>query len=345
MSRHSLGSAAIWLAAAYPAALLVLSLQQVLMPQRNGLLAIGQLLAPHLFLAALLLMPLVLIGRPPRIRRSRRVLRLALTVLVVVGLVRFVPGMVSLPATESPDATQVSVTSWNRQALDGPSTEDFLAVLRASGSTVIAIQELRIDDAAGIEADPTLAARYPYRVLQPHGGTFGMGLLSAYPIVEEGWREDPHTVWGRLDMGDGRSLTVVNSHPLPGAIETLASLPIPVDYQVSDRDAAIDRLRAELVDPLLVDGEPLLLVGDFNTTVREPAFAELARGLIDVHAAVGLGPGSTWRPDRLEWLPMGLLRIDHLLAGPGVTPLRIATDCTPRGSDHCIVHAVLEMVL
>jgi len=343
MSRHSLGSAAIWLAAAYPVALLVLSLQQVLMPQRNGLLAIGQLLAPHLFLAALLLMPLVLIGRPPRIRRSRGVLRLALAVLVVVGLVRFVPGMVSLPASESSDATQVSVMSWNRQALEGPGTEEVVAILRRATSTVVAIQELRIDDAARIEADTTLAARYPYRVLQPHGGTFGMGLLSAYPIVEEGWREDPHTVWARLDMGDGRSLTVVNSHPLPGAIETLAPLPIPVDYQPVDRDAAIRRLRAELVDPLLVDGEPLLLVGDFNTTVREPAFAELATGLIDVQAAVGLGPGSTWRPDRVEWLPLGLLRIDHILAGPGVTPLRISTDCTPRGSDHCIVQAVVEM--
>jgi endonuclease/exonuclease/phosphatase (EEP) superfamily protein YafD len=341
MSRHSLGSAVIWLAAAYPVALLVLSLQQVLMPQRNGLLAIGQLLAPHLFLAALLLMPLVLIGRPPRIRRSRVVLRLALAVLVVVGLVRFVPGMVSLPASESSDATQVSVMSWNRQALEGPGTEEVVAILRRATSTVVAIQELRMDDAAGIAADPTLAARYPYRVLQPHGGTFGMGLLSAYPIVEEGWREDPHTVWARLDMGDGRSLTVVNSHPLPGEITTLRQLPLPVGYEVRERDAAIRRLRAELVDPLLVDGEPLLLVGDFNTTVREPAFAELASGLVDVHAAVGLGPGSTWRPDRLEWLPLGLLRIDHMFAGPGIRPQRISTDCTPRGSDHCIVDSVL----
>ncbi len=342
MSRPSRRSAVLWLAAAYPVALLVLSLQQVVAPQRNGLLAIGQLLAPHLFLAAFLLVPLALVGRSARSRRSRRALGVALVVLVVVGLARFVPGMVSLPATELPGATQVSVMSWNRQALEGPSTDEVLAVLRASGS-IVALQELRFDDAARIEADPTLAERYPYRVLRPHGGTFGMGLLSAHPIVEEGWREDPHTVWARLDMGDGRSLMVVNSHPLPGAIETLAPLPIPVDYQVSDRDAAIERLRAELVDPLLGDDVPLLLVGDFNTTVREPAFAELAAGLVDVHAAVGLGPGSTWRPDRLEWLPLGLLRIDHVFAGPGIRPRRISTDCTPRGSDHCIVHAVVEM--
>lgn len=343
MSRHSLGRAAIWLAAAYPVALLVLSLQQVLMPQRNGLLAIGQLVAPHLFLAALLLVPLALIGRSPRLRRPRRVLRLALAVLVVVGLVRFVPGMVSLPASESSDATQVSVMSWNRQALDGPTADDVIAVVRASGSDIVAIQELRFDDAALVDADPLLATRYPYRVLRPHGGTFGLGLLSAQPILDQGSRDMPHTVWARLDLRGGREMVVVNAHPLPGAIRTLDGLPVPVPvgYDVSERDLAIGRLRAELVDPLLADGERVVLVGDFNTTVREPAFAELSAGLVDVHASVGLGPGSTWRPDRLEWLPFGVLRIDHMFAGPGIRPQGISTDCTPRGSDHCIVDSVL----
>lgn len=341
MSRPYLRAVALWLAAAYPVTLLALSLQQVLAPQRNGLLAIGQLVAPHLFLAALLLAPLALMGGGPRSGRPRRALRLALAALLLVGLARFLPGMISLPSPTTPASTEISITSWNRQAFEGADGDDVMGVFRASGSDIIAIQELRYDDAARIDADPTLASRYPYRLLRPHGGTFGMGLLSVHPILDEGSREVPATVWARLDLGGGREMVVINSHPLPGAIRTLAQSPLPVDYDVGDRDSAIRRLRAELVDPLLADGEAVLLVGDFNTTVREPAFTELAAGLVDVHASVGLGPGSTWRPDSLDRLPFGVLRIDHMFAGPGIKPQRISTDCTPRGSDHCIVDSVL----
>lgn len=345
MSRSRSAVAALWLAAAYPIALLALSIQQVLAPQRNGLLAIGQIVAPHLFLTALLLVPLALVRGGPLLRRPRAGLRVALATLIVVGLILFLPGMVSLPPFETPDAARASVTSWNRQALDGPTAEEVVAVVRASPSAVLAIQELRPEDAALIAADTALAERYPYRVLRPHEGTYGMGLLSAYPILEEGWRDEPHTVWARLDLGDGREMVVINTHPLPAEITTLDDLPLPVGYDARGRDAAIGRLRSELVDPLLARGESLVLLGDFNTTVREPVFTELVAGLVDVHASVGLGPGSTWRPDRLEWLPLGLLRIDHVFVGPGITALRIATDCTSRGSDHCIVHAVLEQDL
>ncbi len=346
MSR-SVSATALWLGAAYPVALLLLSVQQVLAPQRNGLLAIGQILAPHLFLAALLLAPLALARSDAAARRGgpRRPLRMALAAVLVVGLVRFLPGTISLPPQETPGAVRVSVSSWNRQALGGPSAQEVVALLRASTSSVFALQELRPEDATLIAADEVLVARFPHRVLRPHQGTYGMGLLSAHPILEEGWRNVPHTVWARLDLGAGRDVLVVNAHPLPASITTLDSLPLPVGYDASGRDAAIDRLRGELVDRRLANGDTVLLAGDFNVTVREPAFTDLAAGLVDVQAAVGLGPGSTWRPDRLEGLPFGLLRIDHLLAGPGITPLHLSIDCTPRGSDHCIVHAVLEMGL
>ena len=33
------------------------------------------------------------------------------------------------------------------------------------------------------EADPTLKARYPYRILKPEPGAFGRGILSKLPLV------------------------------------------------------------------------------------------------------------------------------------------------------------------
>lgn len=58
-------------------------------------------------------------------------------------------------------------------------------------------------------------------------------------------------------------------------------------------------------------------------------------GLKDVHVQVGLGPGWTWRPSRLETLGLSLLRIDLMLVGPGVDPVSGGVDCS-RSGDHCL---------
>jgi hypothetical protein len=38
-----------------------------------------------------------------------------------------------------------------------------------------------------------------------------------------------------------------------------------------------------------------------------------------------------------------LLRIDYLFSSPNVTPLRMSVDCTPEGSDHCVVRGRFEL--
>ncbi len=86
-----------------------------------------------------------------------------------------------------------------------------------------------------------------------------------------------------------------------------------------------------------------MLVGDFNTVDREVGYAELSAGLTDAQRSVGVGPGLTWRPEEIEWLPFGLLRIDAVFSGNGVVPLSVGPDCTPRGSDHCILRTILEL--
>jgi endonuclease/exonuclease/phosphatase (EEP) superfamily protein YafD len=201
----------------------------------------------------------------------------------------------------------------------------------------VGLQELDPEDAALISTDASLVAAYPYRELHPEEGPFGSGLLSAFPITESGWLEASNSAWARLDIGDGRSLVAVTAHPPPGR------LGLPSVFDPSARDAGIRELRAELVDDVLARGEPLILFGDFNVTDREPAYDELAAGLRDLHAEVGLGPGSTWRPPSLEWLPFGVLRIDHVFVGPGVQPASISADCAPRGSDHCLLRASVRV--
>ena len=73
-----------------------------------------------------------------------------------------------------------------------------------------------------------------------------------------------------------------------------------------------------------------------------PASAIVADGLRDVHAEVASGTGFTWRPAFLEALNVGLLRIDHVLAGAALQPVAVAEDCSLPG-DHCRVTAVVDV--
>ena len=84
------------------------------------------------------------------------------------------------------------------------------------------------------------------------------------------------------------------------------------------------------------------MIGDFNTAPTEPGYGRLTAGLRDIHTEIGLGPGWTWRPSSLESLGIGLLRIDLVLLGPGVTPISTAIDCGKPG-DHCLVDATVAV--
>ena len=331
-----------WLAIAWCAALLALAAVAFAAPQRSGLLALGEILAPLLFVPLLLALPLAVLPFSGRGRRARGLLRVGLIVCAVVAVTWFGPDWVSLPASADPAALQVGVTDWNLE-LGEPDPAVVLDVLRATPPGIVALEELQPRHSGPIGSDPQIRARFPYQKLYPTDGSQGIGFLSSYPIVAMGRHpSDPPVIWARLDAGNGRTLDVVVAHPRPGDVQTLGPLPIPVGFDASQRDAEIAYVRSQ-VDPLLATGLPLVLVGDFNTTDREPAYADLSSGLVDAHVAVGLGPGSTWRPDPLKWLPFGLLRIDMVFTGNGARPIGISPDCAPRGSDHCLVRATVDV--
>jgi vancomycin resistance protein VanJ len=323
-------AAAWWVAsgiAVYPAAMAVLLLLLPVVQPRNGPLALAAVLAMHLALAAIVLVPLALL-------RDARALRLALAALAFVSAVRFGDEWASLPAIRPADpATELAILSWNLEfgARAGPGAVDGL---RGLDLDVVALQEVGTDHAAAIEADADLPARFPYRQLVPREGVFGIGLLSAYPIVRSEVLDAPMSLEAVLDV-DGRPVTIITGHPLPGRIRALGLL--PVSFDPTDRDTALARFRAR-VDAAIGRGETVIVVGDFNTAPTEPAFERLVTGLADAHREVGIGPGWTWRPSRFEGLGVGLLRIDLALSGPGARAVSIAQNCSLPG-DHCQLEA------
>jgi vancomycin resistance protein VanJ len=297
------------------------------LPQPGGPIALTEIAEPLLAMIGLALIPLAI--RHP-------VGRGAAAVLVVFAVARYGPGLVSTPAADG-SPPDLRVVSWNLRGNATPPA-NLVARLAETDANVIALQELSREQAAAIEADAALDARFPHRILKPEG-RLEMGLLSAVPIVSKETSGDPKTIEAVLDRGVLGTLAVINVHPLPRGIVTAG--PIPVGFDGATRDAEIANVRGR-IDRLAGSGLPVLLIGDLDVTEREPAYRVLANGLLDAQLEVGGGWGGTWRPNPLRQLPVGLLRIDYVLSTPDLVPVAFTTDCTPRGGDHCDLWAALR---
>jgi endonuclease/exonuclease/phosphatase (EEP) superfamily protein YafD len=135
--------------------------------------------------------------------------------------------------------------------------------------------------------------------------------------------------------------TVIYFDGLPLIVQTTVHLPSgPLPLWVVHTTAPITVSFGEwkgalnLIATLVKKRGPhgLLLVGDFNATWGSKAFrAILDTGMTDGAAARGRAFGMTWSQTKRPLPPV--VRIDHVLTGPGVAVTSIRTDVGP-GSDH-----------
>jgi endonuclease/exonuclease/phosphatase family metal-dependent hydrolase len=286
-----------------------------------------QVFEPFVVLAGLIAAPLALRGRT-------RLAYALVTAFLIVALSRYLPAWVSLPANDSPTVT---VATWN--VLGGAhGAERALEGVAGIDADLIALVELQPRAAAALQAQEDLSARFPYSFLNTDVGLEGTGLLSRYPIIEAaGWTQ-PAMLRALVDVPDRSApLVVYVIHPFPPDIRMLARLPVSLD--TAQRDEALGQIRAS-VEADVASGQTVLIAGDFNTTEREPAYHDFVRGLRDAHLDAGVGPGFTWRPASLEWLPFGVVRIDYLLTTPDLRAVSTHVVCG-RLSDHCVLQAAL----
>jgi len=317
--------------AIYPALVAALLAVVPTLAPRSGPLAIATILSAHLAIAALTLVPVAIARRTPELRWS-------LLFLGLVAIARFGGEWFSPPRDVDPNGVVFEAASWNleRGARAG---EDAVEGIGRLDVDVVALQELSAEHVRAIHASPELTARLPARELHPDEGFVGIGLLSRYPIVRADHYAEPSTIEAVLDV-NGRPLTVITAHPLPGSISMVG--PVPVGFDAGRRDIELRRVRS-LVGYAMDRGETVVLLGDFNVAPTEPAYTDLVDGLRDAHVEVGEGPGWTWRPSRLEWMGIGLLRIDLAFSGPGARPVAIREYCDLPG-DHCQLEAAYELV-
>ena len=330
---HSLPRRAIaGIAAAAAITIALIQAALLVLRPEAGPLGVLQALAPDLALVGLVMIPVALIAA------TRRTV-VACLALVLVTTLRFGGEWLSLPpATLAAATARLALVTWNVEIDARPGT-DTAALIQSHPADIVALQELQPDAAAAIAADPALSERYPYRILVPRDDVGGMGLLSRYPIRDPTFQLFPIVQSASVDLGHGRQLAVINAHPFHAEIAKAGRHGPPIGLDPSRRNADLVAIRA-MIDAKAAAGLPVALLGDLNTASSEPAFDRFVAGLRDVHREIGLGPGWTWRPIRLEFLGFGLVAIDHVIVTPDLTPQSITVACPDIG-DHCLVDATV----
>jgi endonuclease/exonuclease/phosphatase (EEP) superfamily protein YafD len=193
------------------------------------------------------------------------------------------------------------------------------------------IAEVHPDVVALIEVDdrwldalaPTLVP-YPSRIVYPRRSGFGLALFARGVLVGKMERMTwlPNII--ATLHHHGREIEIVLSHTIPA-----------VEYWL---DGFLDRQFARIATRVQSLGDPVVLVGDLNTTPWSSAFRNfLARtGLCDTRPGFGL------QATFPTWMPVMQIPIDHVLASCeiGVRDRRVERDV---GSDHLPV--VVDLVV
>jgi len=218
--------------------------------------------------------------------------------------------------------------------LAGP--DRLVKLLRDAAPDLVGLQELTPPQADALRSE--LASVYPYQVLTPTGFT-GKGLLSRYPLLSHEQLElypARPDVRAAVDI-EGTRLHFLIAHPPP---------PRLTGMRVGFHPVVVTQLGT--LASLALEHAPSVLVGDFNMTHRNPAYAQfVAAGLEDAFAAVGSGRGWTL-PKRmgharvkhgLEGLPLRpVSRVDYIWTTPGLRA-ESAWVGEDAGSDHLPVLA------
>lgn len=298
-------------------------------------------------LGSWLFAPLWLLGGVALWRNNRRAGTVLLVPLLLFGAGygrQFLPNW-HLLGVDAAQGIPLRVMSWNALFVN-ENTAAFESTVRELHPDVIAIQEAGI--ALSADLPRVLGDLYPHQELYPTGSAAGMAILSRHPILAAAPPDFQRGGGGcncqtvTLDV-QGQSVTVINMHPWPPRMNfgRLGSVPVPTSYDTGNQDGLIQ----QLIEEIEAAESPLLVLGDLNTSERQPNYARLRRHLDDAFAQAGWGLGYTFpNGGRVGPIPLfPFIRIDYVFHD-GAWVTHAAWTGAIDGSDHRFVAADLRLV-
>ena len=256
----------------------------------------------------------------------------------------------------------MKIVSWNVNGLRAAHKKGFCGWLHTSGADIVGVQEVRAQAEQLPEDARSPEGWHTHFVHATRAGYSGVGLFSRLKpdCVDTLLGHEDLDCEGRLQVATFGQLTVVNAYFPNGNGKERDNSRIP--YKL-----AFYRRLFEVLERPLRDGEPVLVMGDFNTAHTE---LDLARprenretsGFTDVERAEfqrwvdagwvdtfrlfekGAGHYSWWsqragvRARNVGW------RIDYVLASPAAARhvKKALLQCDVEGSDHCPVGVEID---
>lgn len=316
----------------YAAAVVLLPVLWAVFGESWWLLILLRYAPPGVFLVpvAVLGLPLLLL-RP----RGHAVAAVALALWVVFGLMGF-----EWPRKAAPDGAELTAVTLNIRAGLEVEAPALAAFLRDSGADVVALQEARKPSAAPRpDPVPELVRLLPEFQVARGGLRDELVILSRHPVLSTRVYELAglsEALEARIDFR-GRPLRVLDVHLMTGdprgalrgqGFAFRRRLQLTAETRHLQTQALLDLLVGESV--------PTLLMGDFNTPPHSASHERLSRVLVDGFGAAGLGFGYTYKSSLPVW------RIDYVWAS---TELGVArSEVLPeRVSDHRAVRTVVHV--
>ena len=202
---------------------------------------------------------------------------------------------------------------------------DVATEIMAVDADVLLLQELTPRNHAALAAAGALDG-YRHAVAHPRLNSTGSAIYSRL-VLEEGhvWSVGDTPMTRAVLVVAGRRVRLFNVH---------TTSPLTRAWSWNRE------LRALAAEVNVEDG-PVLLAGDFNATRDHAGMRRLLRtNLVDAHDETGRAGAATWPAGRR--LTPALIRLDHVLVGDGIVPVRVR-ELAAHGSDHRPVVADLAV--
>lgn len=246
--------------------------------------------------------------------RSKKIWLLVSAFCIVINLAEIVPWYFPAPAFAGSTPGQYLRILHSNVLTNNRRYSDVISLVKAEQPDIAVFVEVSTSWARELAV---LSEIFPYSSNQQESERFGSAIYSKLPLENasvQGFSSQRKSLLADVKF-QGKTISLILTHP---------SVPIK-QYSFIDRNqqlAAIGEYAAQVKNPLIV-------VGDFNTTMWSPFYKNMVKTAKLRNARSGFGILPTWP----TFMPLVYIPIDHLLVSKEIGVLKVRTGRNI-GSDH-----------
>lgn len=246
--------------------------------------------------------------------RSKKIWLLVSAFCIVINLAEIVPWYFPAPAFAGAPPGQHLRILHSNVLTNNRRYSDVISMVKAEQPDIAVFVEVSTFWARELAV---LREMFPYSLQQQESENFGSAIYSKLPLKNgsvQGFSSQRKSLLADVKF-QGKTISLILTHPT-----------VPIKQQsFIDRNqqlAAIGEYAAQVKNPLIV-------VGDFNTTMWSPFYKNMVKTAKLRNARSGFGILPTWP----TFMPLVYIPIDHLLVSKEIGVLKIRTGRNV-GSDH-----------